>query len=377
VRNLEAGLVARGLMAFRDSGNHHRKGRRDRRTGRLVWAYGPSLAPLGVRAGEILALAETARREVAEARRLRIAISALRRRLRAELAAAAEDAIPADDLAAAFAAEPERCPAGLGVAALALRRDRLAALADAARARFAAPPIDRSTDLAGQAAISGPQITDTGKLHAMNGDSIAEKPAKRGPGAEPPIAAPAACGGRKQDRAGSRGPGASTTARRADGADPGPSTAAVADGSGRDGISGDGGGARDGGAALVPLALALAAAGPEITAAAGRQGPPSWRGLVEAAREAAPLLGVGAELWGEACGALGRNGAALAALILERALLRGEGEAARPVARPAAWFRSLVTRAAEGRLHLDRSVRALAQRPAGARAAPRAPDAAP
>jgi replication initiation protein RepC len=120
----------------------------------------------------------------------------------------------------------------------------------------------------------------------------------------------------------------------------------------------------------VPLALALAAAGPALAAAAARHGPPGWRGLVEGAREIAPLLGVDAALWGEVCGALGRQGAALAALILERALARGPDDPARPVARPAAWFRSLAARAGEGRLHLDRSIRALAQRPSTGAASP-------
>ena len=65
VRNIERRLAEAGLLAFRDSGNHHRRGRRDRRSGRLVYAYGPSLAPMGVRAAEILAEAGFSAREIA------------------------------------------------------------------------------------------------------------------------------------------------------------------------------------------------------------------------------------------------------------------------------------------------------------------------
>ena len=84
IRNLERALAERGLLCWRDSGNHHRKGRRDR-SGALVYAYGPSLAPMGARALEIIALAGEARRELAELRRTRMEISALRRRIRAEM----------------------------------------------------------------------------------------------------------------------------------------------------------------------------------------------------------------------------------------------------------------------------------------------------
>jgi replication initiation protein RepC len=95
-----------------------------------------------------------------------------------------------------------------------------------------------------------------------------------------------------------------------------------------------------------------------------RRGRPSWRALVETASEIAPLLGIGPALWGEACGRLGRNGAAIAALILERALTRGPEDGTAAVARPAGWLRGVMARADQGRLRLDRSIRGLAQRPA-------------
>lgn len=86
IRNIERRLMELGLLAWRDSGNHHRKGRRNRETGRLVYAYGPSLAPLAVRLDELIALGAAFRRELAERRRLRLAVGARRRRIHALLA---------------------------------------------------------------------------------------------------------------------------------------------------------------------------------------------------------------------------------------------------------------------------------------------------
>ena len=49
-----------GLLSFVDSPNGHRGGRRDER-GRIIWAYGISLSPLGVRYGELVQLKAQAR----------------------------------------------------------------------------------------------------------------------------------------------------------------------------------------------------------------------------------------------------------------------------------------------------------------------------
>lgn len=134
VRNLERALAARGLLAWRDSGNHHRHGRRDRATGRLVYAYGPTLAPLGARAPEIIALAATARRDAQEKRRLRMEIGALRRRLKALAATAADmgENDLATTLATADASLPRRNAAGEPVDTLSRREASLRALCESA-----------------------------------------------------------------------------------------------------------------------------------------------------------------------------------------------------------------------------------------------------
>jgi replication initiation protein RepC len=324
VRNLERRLVEIGLLAFRDSGNHARRGRRDRKSGKLVYAYGPSLAPMGARAAEIIALAEAARRAVSDGRRLRLAISALRRRIRADLVAAETAGIDARDLAEAFAAQPERIAAGLTPAALEARRDALEDLRAALTVRLGGVCPDALLPtlmpiITAGAEKNGFPYSDTSKPCTINGKSIPLKKVKSD--------------------------GRSSVPEPRDG------------GEGR---------RRDHGLSAVPLGLAVAAAGPELRAALARQdGPLSWRALTEAARETAPLLGVGLELWGEACGRLGRGGAALAVAIIERGLARGPGEAAAPIRRPDAYLRGLLARAEAGELHLDRSLRAFAQRGAG------------
>ncbi|MEL6236686.1 MAG: helix-turn-helix domain-containing protein, partial [Pseudomonadota bacterium] len=50
IRNIERRLAAAGFLIWRDAANHHRKGRRCRQSGRLIWGYGPSLGPMRARA---------------------------------------------------------------------------------------------------------------------------------------------------------------------------------------------------------------------------------------------------------------------------------------------------------------------------------------
>lgn len=125
IRNIERALAERGLLAWRDSGNHHRRGQRDRKTGQLVYAYGPTLAPLGAQADRIIALATQARSELAALRRSRLAISALRRRLHSALNRV--NGIETDHHEA-VAAMNVRLPARLSLEHLEQHRERLRAL---------------------------------------------------------------------------------------------------------------------------------------------------------------------------------------------------------------------------------------------------------
>lgn len=81
IRNIERALVEKHLLCWRDSGNHVRKGKRDK-TGRIIYAYGVSLAPMGARAAEIREAAIQSQREASERRKARHRIHALRRKVR-------------------------------------------------------------------------------------------------------------------------------------------------------------------------------------------------------------------------------------------------------------------------------------------------------
>ncbi len=318
VRNIERSLAEHGLLAFRDSGNHHRKGRRDRHTGRLVWAYGPSLAPLAARAEEIIALGEKARREIAENRRIRIALSALRGRIRAELSAANAAEIDATDLMEAFLRLPQRAPAGLSMQTLNERRNELKTLADALSARLGANDQTLETpEISAKAEIFSPRITDTPKDHSINGSmNLFHKNNFL-----------------NYDHLMPENKNSFNSAINT-----------------------------DSGTSNISLPLALMAAGPEITTAIKNRGIPCWRDLVDSAKEIAPFIGINQELWSETCHCIGRNGAALAIIILERAVTRSLDEEVAPVRQPAAYLRAMLARAKTNALHLDRSIRALARR---------------
>lgn len=330
VRNIERALAARGLLVWRDSGNLQRRGRRDLRTGRLLWAYGPSLAPLRARAGEILALAARARALRAEGRALRLAIGALRRRLAADLAAPGLDPARAAGLAARLAAIPARAPAGTPHEVLAARRAVLLALrAELAEMTGAAA--------SGLAEIRCPPLPETSPDSSVNGS-------------DPPAPGrPAPCrGSAAPPRNRSPEPGAAPGAGRPP-ADPAPPPG--------------------------PARLRRAA-GPLLAAAIDAE-PPGWAGLAAAAARVAPLLGVPGSLWAHAAARIGRAGAAACLVVLERGLGRSEGLPWPAVVRPAGYFSTLVARSGRDPRHLEAALRALAAHPVAPAAASAAPAAAP
>jgi replication initiation protein RepC len=310
VRNIEHALAARGLLTWRDGGNCRRHGRRDPRSGRLLWAYGPTLAPLGARAAEIIALAEASRAAAGEARRLRLGLSALRRRvaLLGEAAAAQGDATVAAAACTALAAHPARHRAGEDLDSLRRRHAALGETAERLEAAMA-PPVKPATPPAHTGArpvnpaareeIRRRPLPDTESVQAMNGYSRAAEKSEHRP---PPWHA-----------------GAET-------------------------------------ADTVPLWLATRCAGPALREAMGRT-EPDWGTLVAAACDTSRLLGIDETGWGEACRVLGRQRAALCVLILEHRVTAAQA----PVRHPRAYLDAMVRRGARQELRLSPSLRALAR----------------
>ena len=86
--------------------------------------------------------------------------------------------------------------------------------------------------------------------------------------------------------------------------------------------------------------------------------PMNWDDVVEAAFRLRVRLGVSQQSWGEACGTLGRNTAAVCLLVTDRAALREVD----PVLKPAAYFRAMVAKSRGGELRLHASVFGLLER---------------
>lgn len=300
VRNIERALVDRGLLAFRDSGNHTRKGRRDHATGRLLWAYGPTLAPAGARAAEIVEAAAAERRRLAEMRRMRLAVSALRRRAQAALAGVTEAGVQAAlrDAAAAPLG-------GSDLAALTTRRDQLTAALAALAAQHGAGPSDapgqtvdpqatahttETTKTTGEEEIHDRHIRTTWQERFMN--EVAEHPVTP------------------------------------------PSTPARAERSQR-----------------IEHRTVLAAATERFRDTVRRNGGPTWRAVIDAARETAIGMGVDQAVWSRSCAVMGRDAAALSVIIMD---VRADR-----IRHPAAYLKALAHRETQGRLRLDASIRGM------------------
>lgn len=78
----------------------------------------------------------------------------------------------------------------------------------------------------------------------------------------------------------------------------------------------------------------------------------TWRDVVEAAYRRRRELYISQQSWGDACGELGRIGAAVGVLITDRATQRAKD----PVREPAAYFRGLLRKFGVGELRLHKSV---------------------
>ncbi|MFP4386972.1 MAG: plasmid replication protein RepC [Alphaproteobacteria bacterium] len=86
--------------------------------------------------------------------------------------------------------------------------------------------------------------------------------------------------------------------------------------------------------------------------------PLSWEDLVEAAHALLPLLKINKSVWWDACGALGRTGAAICVMIIDQKAQ----DADNPIRNPGGYMREMVVRAKTGDLNLQGSVFGLLKR---------------
>ncbi|TWT95399.1 hypothetical protein Pla108_35470 [Botrimarina colliarenosi] len=324
VQKLEAALFAAGAITWNDSGNHKRYGQRDSETGRIVYSFGVDLTPLAYLRPRLEAvLAEKRRHDDAWMAAKRQA-SWLRRQVRALLAEWAQQ----EEGAAIDAIE-----------AFALRYDAVAV------------PIRTSMDLAAltllvaehqklyDAIIEAMGVTSPEVEEGANQSSMTKEIAKGSSRGEPQVAhynypthsfiEPCS----RSDKGFQESVGRPSAGKQA-----GPSTGQRSTEHASSGLE------------HVTLGMVLSAASERLSAQLPKD--PGWGDLVEAAYGLRQELGVSQQSWGEACGVLGRSGAAVAMLVTDRAALREDD----PVRSPAAYFRGLISRAERGELRLHRTL---------------------
>ena len=291
VKTLNRTLFEAGVFVLRDSPTGKRYGRRDGE-GRIVEAYGFDLSPLAFRAEEFIRRAASAR---AERERLR----ALRRRA----SCARRDLAQIGETLAGAGALPEGWPQ------FATTARELAAAARKARSSQAL------ADLVGGLEAQRMQAEAWAREAPAAAQTIPEEPADR------PLTITTNLSDNPLDTV----PDCETSSGEADKLEPMRTETLVYP------------------EELAELAPRLAA---HLTAPH-----PGWRELVDAAGQGLRReLGVSANLWGEACRALGRQGAAVALAIVSSKppehFRRGAG----------GYFAAMVKRAATGELRLDRSL---------------------
>lgn len=309
VRNIEAALLRRGLITFRDCGNHIRRGRRDRRTGRLLHGYGPSLAPTAARYREIVNLGEQARRDRSATKETRLAIAALRRRIRADCALLENLGLATAASAAkeALSSLPGRHPAGVPLDTLQRCLTDHSKLAELI-AQIITQPHPRENEISAQG--------ETCSLPFVQ--RCFKKSVKR----EPPMSP------------------SSDTPQRA------PRSKEIA----------------------FPLKLdhGLSNIGAnEVSRGLSQRfrlygnfsNPPSWAALTDKADLVTKELNIAAQTWGEACHVLGRKAATVALILIDARTPLEAGH--QGIADPNAYLRGMTARGQKGQLRLDVSLHAL------------------
>ena len=377
VRRNEISLMRLGALAFKDSTNHRRFGKRDD-DGNIIEAYGLDLSLLATLLSELTVLAETRARDRKEWHHLRHALAAARREAREAHDRALHDQQMDDDTAnvlydkiTALSNRPRNNTP------LKDMRRRLTELQDldaklSSLATDAAEPNSHSNSAttrisdttkeplnqspyqghqqhtpaelataAPDATPANPQahenVSQSGeiiKINARPGDHLVTPPLNYNTknSSKKPVTTQDP---RKEERSSNDAP--EPAGQRSEG--PAPSTEPLPPRVSFDALM-----------AILPAAIrAWLPPAPRI----------SWLALIEAARLHAGDLGISQHAWGEACRVLGRQGATMALIVIAAKHER------RLIAIPGGYLRAMTERAATGELHLGRSIYGLLKDNAG------------
>ena len=346
IQRNERRLMELGAIAFRDSGNFRRSGRRDG-DGRLLEAWGLDLSPCAALLPELRRLVEQAAREREEFLKLKREISAARRRIRAALDCAVADSRVAGDAAEPLRAELERLGGRVRERTpLDELRRRLAGLTRLDE-RVAAE-IGVAPAASGDAPETVGNSADSVEKSADFLENPVDRPADlmpcaaflRPPAAENAAQGPHECGAQEYYNTNREGTLEKIT---------------VAEGR-RERRAGAGsvGGAADG-ERPIAFSTLLDLLGDEFLGHLPPGRRIGWSELNSAASRVAEDLGISAHAWREAGYRLGRQTATIALIVIAAKKARGL------IASPGGYLRGIVRRGVEGDLRLDRSVFGLAK----------------
>ncbi|MEM1186706.1 MAG: plasmid replication protein RepC [Planctomycetota bacterium] len=307
IQKLEKRLFEVGAIAWNDSGNHKRFGRRDPRSGRLLYAYGVDLTPLA-RLEEALEARLHEKQLYAEAwRATKREISEQRRKIRTLLTRALEEGADAEKC--------ERFEAAYQAIAIELRShfrlERLRELLDHHQELLAAlevtlgPADDHRTHSQTNPSPIVPPTQKHSRSHALKFAHQEPTTLRIKEGERP-------AGGRQEEEGGNPEP--STTARQPQ-------------------------------QALWTLGQALHRAGQGLREhLPPSKRPTTWSDLVEAAHRRRRDLRISQRSWSDACRRLGRPAAAVCLIQTDRAVNRTTN----PASHPDAYFRGVVRKSELG-----------------------------
>ena len=318
VRRNERRLMELGAIAWSDSSNYRRDGRRDK-DGRILWAYGVDLGPLAGLIPELQRRADIHLAALQEHRDLRSRLSRARRHSRDALVQAVQDGRIL--LAAAELLDSHLQDFQLHCPAVRVPLEELRRLCEAAE-RFERELTERIRDAA---TSEQEEVSDSTNL-----------PAPADPGC-----LPESITNRKHKYE-------VVAAKQADApSDTKRSAAGQKTGKGDGSPSGEMDASRRRGP---PDWLILETLSPRIAEYLPVDRPPSPRDLYEAANLARGRMGISPHAWGEACKVLTRVGAALAVVIIASRLDAAE------IRSPGGYLRGLTEAARRGRLDMARSL---------------------
>ncbi|TWT96922.1 hypothetical protein Pla108_26980 [Botrimarina colliarenosi] len=312
IQKLEKQLFAVGAITWRDSGNHKRYGLRDKRTGRLVYAFGVDLTPLGHLKNDLEDKLHQKRLYVEAWRATKRDISMCRRRIRSALIEADEQGIDKSQRAA--------------------WEEEYGAIAHQLRTHHSLQE------------LRGLLVRHTELLRRLSG-AIGQQ-GGRCARSEPTIAATDICADRSEEKFAHleySNPINQVSSRPA------------------------GVGLQEGGreepedqrrtlkpsCSTVSLRQALSGATDRFLQRLPHpSSQPNWSDLIEAAYEIRGELRISQQSWNDACRILGRPSAAVCVLLTDRGTTRVSGR----VRLPDAYFQGMVRKGSHGKLRLDTSL---------------------